>query len=93
MARLGPDLTAAFDLRPLYPQHGVAVIAFVSVQDRRRRHPVEQGVGGGAIGDLAAGQQKGDRTAVGVGERVNLRGPAAARAAYRLIALPPFDAR
>ncbi len=65
-------------------------LAFVSVQDRRRRHPLEQGVGGGAIRDLAAGQQKGDRTAVRVGERVDLRGPAAAGPAYRLIALPPL---
>ena len=75
-----------FDL----PAHGVAVIAFVSMQDRRRRHLVEQGVGGGAIGNLATGEQERDGAAEGVGQGVDLRRPAAPRAAYRLIALPPF---
>ena len=44
-------------------------LAFVSVQDRRRRHVVEQGVGGGAVRHLAAGRQNGDRMAVRVGMR------------------------
>ena len=60
------------------------------MQDRCRRHLVEQGVGGGAIGRLATGQQKGDRTAVRGGERVDLRGSAAMGSDYRLIVLPPL---
>ncbi len=60
------------------------------MQDRCRRHLVEQSVGGGAVRHLATGQQKGDRTAGEVGERVDFRGSPSTGPAYRLIALPPL---
>ena len=43
-----------------------------------------------AIGDLAAGQQEGDRAAEIIGQGVDLGRAPAARAADRLIALPPL---
>ena len=51
---------------------------------------VEQGVGGDAVGHLAAGQQEGDRAAQAIGQGVDFRGATAARAADRLAPLPPF---
>jgi hypothetical protein len=53
-------------------------------------HPVEQGIGGNAIGNLAAGEQEGDGATVLVGQGVDFGGAAAARAADRLVPLPPF---
>ena len=43
-----------------------------------------------AVGDLAAREHEGDRSAERVGQRVDFRRPPAARAADRLIFLPPF---
>jgi len=69
---------------------GVAVVALVAVQDRRFGHLVEQGVGGNTVSHMAAGQQERDRAAEAVGQRVDLRGAPAARAADRLGELPPL---
>ena len=69
---------------------GVAVVTLVAVQDRRFGHLVEQGVGGGAVGHLAASQQEGDRAAEAIGQRMDLRGAPAARSTDRLGELPPL---
>ena len=68
----------------------VAVIALVAVQDFGGGEVVEQGIGGNAVGDLAAGQQEGDRAAQTVGQRMDFGGPAAARTADCLVPFPPF---
>ena len=70
--------------------HGVAVIGFVAQKEVAFRHELQQGLGRGAIGHLAAGQQEGDRAAVLVAERVDLGAAPASGAAYGLGALPPF---
>ena len=70
--------------------HGVAVVALVAVQDLSGSEVVEQGVGGDAIGHLAAGQEERDRAAEAVGQRMDFCGPSAARAPDRLALLPPF---
>ena len=49
------------------PADGVAVVALVTVQDFRAEQPVKEFICSDAIGDLAAGQQEGDRTTAGVG--------------------------
>ena len=69
---------------------GVAVVPLVAVQDVGGGQLVEQGIGGGAVGDLAAGQQEGDRAAEAVGQRVDFRGPPAAGPADRLREFPPL---
>lgn len=69
---------------------GIAVIALVAMQDVSLRHGVEQCVGGLAIGDLAAGQQKGNRATERIGQGVNFRGSATTRATNRLRPFPPF---
>ncbi len=68
----------------------VAVIALVAVQDFGGGEAVEQGIGGNAVGDLAAGQREGDRAAQTVGQRMDFGGPAAARTADCLVPFPPF---
>ena len=70
--------------------HGIAVIALVAMQDFGGGEMIEQGIGGDAIGHLAAGQQERDRAAQTVGQGVDFGGASAARAADRLAALPPF---
>jgi hypothetical protein len=70
--------------------HRVAVIALVGVHDLGAGEAVEQGLGGEAIGHLAAGQRERDRPAQAVGEGVDFGGAPAARAANGLAALPPF---
>ncbi len=69
---------------------GVAVIALVAVQDPCCRHLVEQGVGGGAVCHLAAGQQERDGAAQAINQRVDFRGSPTARAADRLGEFPPL---
>ena len=59
----------AFDL----PAHRVAVIALVTVEQPCRRHLFQQDIGGGAIGDVAAGQQERDGAAEAIGQRVDFR--------------------
>jgi hypothetical protein len=60
------------------------------VQDFRGDQPVEQFICRDAIGHMAAGQQKRDRTTAYVGQRVDFCRPPAARAADRLIVFPPL---
>lgn len=72
------------------PAYSIAVIALIAMQDDSLRHLVEQRVGGSTIRDLPAGQEERDWPAQWIGKRVDLGGPATARAAYRLIALPPL---
>ena len=69
---------------------GIAVIALVAMQDFGGGHSVEQGIGGGAVGDLAAGQQEGDRAAEAIGQRVDFRRPPAAGPADRPREFPPL---
>ena len=69
---------------------GIAVVALVTVQDRGGGHLVEQGIGGGAIRDLAASQQERDRTAEAVGQCVDFCRPPAAGTANRLREFPPL---
>ena len=69
---------------------GVGVVALVAVNDLGRGDLIEQGIRGDAIGDLAAGEQKGDRATVAVGQGVDFGRASAARAADRLAPLPPF---
>jgi hypothetical protein len=78
--------TLAFD----FATDGVAVIPLVAMQDFSAGHLVEQGIGGGAVGDLAAGQQKGDRAAEAIGQRVDFRRAPAAGTADRLREFPPL---
>lgn len=60
------------------------------MQDAGLGHCVEQRIGGSAIGDLAAGQQEGDRAAERIGQGVDFRGATATRATNRLRPFPPF---
>ena len=69
---------------------GIAVISLVTMRDFGGGHSVEQGIGGGAVGDLAAGQQEGDRAAEAIGQRMEFRRPSAAGTADRLRELPPL---
>jgi molybdenum-dependent DNA-binding transcriptional regulator ModE len=68
----------------------VGVVAFVCVQDVALWKLLEQRCARGAIGDLAPGQHEGERTALSIGQRVDLGRAAAPRAADGLIFLPPF---
>jgi hypothetical protein len=47
------------------------------VQDFRAEQPVKEFICSDAIGDLAAGQQEGDRTTAGVGQRMDFCSPPA----------------
>jgi hypothetical protein len=64
---------------------GIGVITLVGVQDRALGHLLQEQIPGGAIGDLAAGQEEGDRTALAVRKGVDLRGTPTPRSAARLI--------
>ncbi len=70
--------------------HGIGVVTFIALDDSSPFDLFEQGVGRGAIGNLAASQQEGNRAAACVGQGVDLGRAAAARAADRLALLPPF---
>ena len=69
---------------------GVAVIPLVAMQDRGGGHLVEQGIGGGAVRDLAASQQERDRATEAIGQRVDFCRPPAAGTADRLREFPPL---
>ena len=60
------------------------------MQDFGSGHLVEQGIGGSAVGDLAAGQQERDGSAEAIGQRVDFRRPPAAGTPDRLRELPPL---
>jgi hypothetical protein len=68
----------------------VAVIAPVTMQDFGGGDLVEQRICGGAIRDLAAGQQEFDRAAEAISQRVDFRRPPAAGTADRLREFPPL---
>lgn len=69
---------------------GVTVIPLVAMQDFGGGHLVEQRIGGGAVGDLAAGQQKRDGAAEAIGQRVDFSRAPAAGTADRLREFPPL---
>ena len=71
---------------------GLGVIALVAHSSARRdvRPEVEQRLEVRAVADLTTGQVKAQRIAIPVGLEVDLGREAAARAAQRLPALPPF---
>ena len=56
----------------------------------RLRQLLQQRISRRAIGDVAASQQEGDGPTQAIGQRVDFRRAPAARAADRLILLPPF---
>jgi hypothetical protein len=64
----------------------VGVIAFVGVQDVAIRKAFEQRCARRAIGDLSAGGHEGERTALSVGQRVDIR-----FAALRVVVRPPRE--
>ena len=68
----------------------VGVVAFVCMPDVAIGKTMEQRRGGGAIRDLAARQHESERTALSIGQRMDLGRAAAPRAADGLIFLPPF---
>jgi hypothetical protein len=76
----------SFDL----PPQRVGVVALVGVQDVAFGQLFEQHCTGGAIRDLPAGQHEGERAALRIGQRVDLRRAPATRTANGLIFLPPF---
>ena len=69
---------------------GIAVVALIAMQDRCYWHVLQQGIGRGAVGHVAAGQQERDGAAEAIGQGMDLGGPSAARATDRLRAFPPF---
>lgn len=86
---LGRDVrcgTFALDLSA----NGVGIVAFVTVEDRRLRHQVEQLIGGNTIRYLTAGQEKGDRSAQSIGQGVDFGRATATRTTDRLVEFPPF---
>lgn len=64
------------------PAHGVGVVALIALHQIGRRHLVQQSVRSGAVGDLSAGQQEGDRTASRVDQGVDPRRPPAPGPSY-----------
>jgi hypothetical protein len=72
------------------PANGIAIVAFVTVEQFDRRYLIEQRVGSDAIRHLAPREQEGDRAAEPVGQGVDFGGAAAPRATDRLCVLPPF---
>jgi hypothetical protein len=68
----------------------VAVIPLITMQDFGGGHLVQQGIGGGAVGELAAGQQERDGAAEAIAQRVDFRRAPAAGTADRLREFPPL---
>jgi hypothetical protein len=64
--------------------HGVGVVTFIAMDDSSPFKLKEQGVGRGAICNLAASQQAGNRATACVGQCVDIGRAAAARAADRV---------
>lgn len=79
----GPGL---FDL----PANSCTVAALVAVQEVGGRHPVEQTVGGSAVGDLTAGQQEGERTPTWIVQGMGFGGSSATGPSDGLGTLPPL---
>ena len=68
----------------------IAVIAFVANEGRHGRREFQKSRRCSNICVLTWSEMKCVRFAIGVAQRVNFRGPPAARAADRLFMLPPF---
>lgn len=68
----------------------ITIVAFVAVQDLAGRHLCQQALACRAVGDIGAGQQEFQRSAVRIGQRVDFGGASAARTTDGLIALPPL---
>jgi hypothetical protein len=68
----------------------ISIVAFITMQKRCFVELIEQNVGCGAVGNMAAGQQKPDGTAETVGQGMDFGGASTTRATDRLIFLPPF---
>lgn len=69
---------------------GIAVIPLVAMENFGGGHLLEQRIGGGAVRDLAAGQQERDRATEAIGQRRDFCRPPATRPADRLRELPPL---
>lgn len=70
--------------------YGIAVVAFVCMNEPGVGQPVEENLACLAVGDVTARQHEGDGPPQVVGQGVDLGGAAAARAANGLIVLPPL---
>ena len=70
--------------------HVGSTIGFVTDQPSRGQHQSQEGAGTNNIVHVAGGQQHRVEPTDGIAERVDFGGPPAARAADRLILLPPF---
>ena len=68
----------------------VAVISFVANEGRHGWREFQKGRRCGNICVLAWSEMKCTRSAIGVAQRMDFRGPATARVADRLFMLPPF---
>jgi len=75
-----------FDL----PANSGTVVALVAVQEIGGGHPVEQTIGGGAVGNLTAGQQEGERPTAWIAQGVDFGGSSATGPSDGLSALPPL---
>lgn len=78
--------------RPLLdlPADGGTIVPFVAVQEFGCGHPVEQTVGGGAVRNLTAGQQEGERPTTRIAQGVDFGGSPTSGPSDGLDALPPF---
>ena len=72
------------------PTDGVAVVTFVAMQDVASGKPRKKCGAGRAIGDVAAGEQEGDRATLSIGQRMDFRGASATRTPDGVIFLPPL---
>jgi hypothetical protein len=70
--------------------NGVRIVALVAVQNVATRKLFEQLGACGAVGDLPTCEHECDGTTLAVGQRMDFRRAAAARAADGLVRLPPF---
>jgi hypothetical protein len=75
-----------FDLSP----DSISIIAFITMQERCVIELIKQNVRCGAVGNVAAGQQKPDRTTETVSQGMDFGGASTTRTTDRLILLPPF---
>jgi hypothetical protein len=69
---------------------GIAVVTLVAEKNGRVRHLQQQQGSCRAISDLTAGEQESERSALTVGEGMDLGGSSASGSAYGLIFLPPL---
>lgn len=69
---------------------GIAIVSLVAVNNGRVRHLLQQQGACRAISDLTTGEQESERSALTVGEGMDLGGSSASGSAYGLIFLPPL---